>query len=69
MKTDRAIPAAVGAAVPAGEPETTPVQTPAQALAKPSQRHPRDEHTGVGGQYVRDPVTGVRTKVEPPAAA
>lgn len=28
---------------------------------------PPDEFTGLGGDYVRDPVTGVRTRVPPPA--
>jgi hypothetical protein len=35
----------------------------------PTQRRPRDEFTGLGGTYTRNPETGERTKVQPPAAA
>ena len=35
----------------------------------PTQRCPRDEFTGLGGTYTRNPETGERTKVPPPAEA
>ncbi|WP_143093202.1 hypothetical protein [Polaromonas sp. OV174] len=39
---------------------------------QPTPPHPRDAHTGEGGRYVRDPATGIRTRVPDavaPAAA
>lgn len=43
------------ASAPAPVPQ--PVQTPA-----------RDEYTGLGGTYVRDPATGQRARLQPPEA-
>lgn len=37
------------------------VQTPAPAATRAD--WPADEFAGLGGDYVRDPVTGVRTRV------
>ena len=34
-------------------------------LHMPTPLHPRDEHTGKGGSYVRDPATGERRRVAP----
>lgn len=34
--------------------------------APPTAEWPRDEYTGLGGQYVRDPVTGVRRPASEP---
>lgn len=57
-----AAPAAAGAAASAPQASTAPaVHTYAP--------HPRDEFTGLGGSYLRDPVTGVRTRVPPEAPA
>ncbi len=36
-------------------------------LHQPTPRRPRDEYTGIGGQYKRDPATGKRVPVAPPA--
>lgn len=83
MATHRtAVPADASAAAPASTPVHTSAQTtkPAKpAHHQPSQRRPRDEFTGMGGTYQRDPTTGVRVPVtptqapagegEPPAAA
>lgn len=33
---------------------------PKPAHHQPSTLHPRDEHSGKGGRYVRDPATGQR---------
>ncbi|WP_395026597.1 hypothetical protein [Comamonas odontotermitis] len=45
----------------AQQPKTTkPVKPEAY---QPRTLAPRDVHTGQGGQYVRDPATGIRTKV------
>lgn len=35
-------------------------------MPEPEGGWPADEFTGKGGNYVRDPYTGVRSKVEPP---
>lgn len=40
-----------------------------QPMPEPEGGWPADEFTGKGGNYVRDPYTGVRSKVEPPAEA
>ncbi len=42
-----------------------PVHTSAQA----GPPWPRDEYTGLGGRYIRDPATGQRTRVPPEAQA
>lgn len=47
---------------------------PATVPAKPAHHHPtaprpRDQYTGKGGTYHRDPVTGERTPVTPVAPA
>lgn len=53
--------------------KSTPVAAPAdsteapQPLPVPPGGWPADEFTGLGGDYVRDPFTGVRSRVEPPA--
>ncbi|WP_156362480.1 hypothetical protein [Xylophilus sp. Leaf220] len=55
-----ASPLAVGAApVPADGKPTKPVPEPI---------HPPDDYTGIGGRYIRDPETGVRTRIADPAA-
>ncbi|MDB5884240.1 MAG: hypothetical protein JWR74_411 [Polaromonas sp.] len=61
MTKRTATPAEAGATAPA-----TPVQTPARKEAPP---RPRDAHTGQGGCYERDPVTGIRTRLSPDDAA
>lgn len=53
---------------PQGAVHTSAQQPKATKPAKPEAHLPRtlsarDEYTGQGGQYVRDPVTGIRTKV------
>lgn len=58
MSKRTAAPAAAGAAAPKAPPATT-----VHTYAPP----PRDEYTGIGGSYTRDPVTGVRTRVLPEA--
>lgn len=66
--------AKAGAAAPATNSTAAPVHTSAQKAPKanplhqPTPRRPRDEYTGQGGTYTRDPVTGQRTRVEPAAA-
>lgn len=66
--------AEAGAAAPAATSTAAPVHTSAQApkanpLHQPTTRRPRDEHTGKGGTYTRDPATGLRTPVKPAAPA
>lgn len=39
-----------------------PTPAPATPLPEPAGGWPADEFTGIGGQYVRDPLTGVRSK-------
>lgn len=34
-------------------------------MAEPEGGWPADEFTGVGGSYVRDPITGIRTRAQP----
>lgn len=68
--------AAAGAALPADTaPDTAPdtavteVQTPAPPAAGgnwPGRDWPADQYTGIGGDYVRDPVTGIRTPAPKP---
>lgn len=64
MAKSTAAPAGAGAAAPAPAPKKA--EKPAHH--QPTPPRPRDEFTGQGGTYVRDPKTGERTKVEPPAA-
>ncbi|MCT6721665.1 hypothetical protein [Acidovorax sp. K2F] len=64
MAKSTAAPAAAGAAAPVATPKAT---KPAHHLPTPPRA--RDEFTGIGGTYMRDPATGVRTRVPPPAAA
>ena len=50
------------------EPATPDV--PATPMPEPEGGWPADEFTGIGGQYVRDPLTGKRSKApEVPEAA
>lgn len=58
-----AVTAAAGSATPAA------VQTPAPAAPSATQTWPPDQYTGLGGTYMRDPITGVRTPVPPAAPA
>ncbi|CAN7202700.1 hypothetical protein LJR118_000611 [Acidovorax sp. LjRoot118] len=63
--------AEAGAAAPAST-TPTPVHTYAQKPAKPAHHlptppRPRDQFTGKGGTYTRDPATGERTPVKPEA--
>lgn len=64
MAKSTAAPAAAGAAAPVATPKPT---KPAHHLPTPPRA--RDEFTGIGGTYKRDPITGVRTRVPPPAPA
>lgn len=74
MTNRRTAPAAeAGAAAPEGS-EQAAVHARAQAASpakpphhQPTQLHPRDKHTGKGGTYTRDPITGERTPTEPQA--
>lgn len=50
----------------AADAPATDVQTSAPKASRTD--WPADEYTGRGGDYVRDPVTGVRTRVSPPDA-
>lgn len=58
--------AAAGAAAPAPQ---SPTATAVHTSAQPTAPRPRDEYTGIGGNYTRDPVTGKRTRVPPEAPA
>lgn len=53
-------------ALPAKASADAPVSIPVvQTSAQPALPvHSRDEFTGIGGTYVRDPVTGLRTRVD-----
>ncbi|MFZ4286634.1 hypothetical protein [Variovorax sp. HJSM1_2] len=51
---------------PTAEAANTAAET-RQPLPVPPGGWPADEFTGIGGDYVRDPYTGVRTKAQPPA--
>lgn len=67
-------PAEASAAAPASEPVHTSAQPTNTPVAKPQHHLPtalplRDEYTGKGGDYARDPISGVRTRVSPPAPA
>ena len=64
MSKRTAVIAEAGAAAPASVASTTPA-----ASAVPVGGWPPDEFTGIGGTYIRDPVTGVRTRVPPEAPA
>ena len=66
-------PAEASAAAPASEPVHTSAQPTNPTAAKPDHHLPtalpeRDEFTGKGGDYARDPITGVRTRVPAPPA-
>ena len=45
------------------EPLTTPTPTP---MPMPEGGWPADQYTGIAGQYVRDPLTGVRRPAAEP---
>ena len=51
--------------------KTEPDNAPAGAATEPPGGWPADEYTGIGGRYVRDPVTGLRrpAPLEPEADA
>ena len=61
---------------PAASPPASPlavVAAPVPADGKPAKPvaepiHPPDAYTGIGGRYIRDPETGVRTRIADPAA-
>jgi hypothetical protein len=57
--------AEAGAAAPA----TVPAKAAKPAHHQPTAPRPRDQYTGKGGTYQRDPVTGERTPVTPVAPA
>lgn len=59
MTTKRTPTVAVQGSTTPAPTDATTAQTPAPP--EPAATHPRDEYTGLGGVYVRDPVTGVRT--------
>lgn len=63
MTKRTAATAGAGAAAPASG-TTGNTATPSAHVCTP-----RDEFTGIGGSYLRDPVTGVRTRVPPEAPA
>ena len=65
MAKSTAAPAAAGAAAPVATPNPTKPTKPAHHL--PTLPRARDEFTGLGGTYTRDPVTGKRTPVKPAA--
>jgi hypothetical protein len=46
-------------------PDVAPLEAPAERLpmAEPEGGWPADEFTGIGGSYVRDAFTGVRSRV------
>lgn len=47
----------------------TPAASAAAPVPPPTVQTPaRDEYTGIGGTYVRDPVTGKRARYQPPEA-
>lgn len=64
MANSTSASAAAGAAAPVATPKPT---KPAHHLPAPPRV--RDEFTGLGGTYTRDPATGLRTRVLPPATA
>lgn len=70
MATRTANPAEASAAAPASEPVHTSAQLSTAHADKPDHHRPtalpvRDEYTGHGGDYQRDPITGVRSRVAP----
>ena len=67
MAKSTAASAAAGAAAPVATPNPTKPTKPAHHLPTPPRA--RDEFTGLGGTYTRDPATGKRTRVPPPAPA
>lgn len=69
MAKTTAADAAVGAAAPTTPTPPAKATKPAKPLHhQPTPPRPRDEHTGIGGTYTRDPATGQRTPVKPAAA-
>lgn len=67
MAKSTAAPAAAGAAAPVATPNPSKPTKPPHHLPTPPRA--RDEFTGLGGTYMRDPATGKRTRVPPPATA
>ena len=65
MAKSTATPAAAGAAAPVAPPTAGKATKPAHH--HPTPPRPRDEYTGKGGTYTRDPATGQRTPVKPAA--
>lgn len=62
--------AGAGTAAPASDTTEPSTDSTVHARAQaPAASHPRDEFTGLGGSYMRDPVSGVRTRVPPEAPA
>lgn len=72
MKSNRPLKeGAAGEAMPAESPSQVPTAAtlPDAAVHAPAPQPaewPRDQYTGLGGQYVRDPVTGVRRPASDP---
>lgn len=65
MSKRTAATAAAGAAAPTTDTtDTTDTTAPVHTPAQPAD-HPPDEFTGLGGDYVRDPVTGIRSRATP----
>lgn len=62
MSKRTAVSAEAGAAAPASV-------APTKSAAPAVQVWPPDQYTGIGGTYIRDPITGVRTPVKPEATA
>ena len=60
MSKRTAVTAEAGAVASTSDAPVTPT-------VHPEAGWPPDEFTGIGGTYVRDPVTGVRTPVKPEA--
>lgn len=65
--TRNAAPAEASAAAPASVPVHTSAQDAKPAHHQPTPRPPRDQYTGRGGTYARNPATGERTPVTPAA--
>jgi len=63
MATRTAAPAEASAAAPASNPVHTYAQGSKPAHHLPTQRRPRDQFTGLGGTYTRNPETGERALV------
>lgn len=71
-----AAPLPVTPVPPAASPPASPlavVAAPVLADGKPEKPkpepiHPPDDFTGIGGRYIRDPETGMRTRIADPVA-